>query len=75
MAITGPIWFEFLLAAVSAILLAIQLKTGRLDLVRAPDAYRKATRATDPGRYWTFVIGLLAVTLALFGEAIYWSLR
>lgn len=72
---TGPVWFEFLLAAVSALSLAVQLKTGRLDLHRAPDAYRKATRATDPGRYWAFILGLSVVTLALFGEAIYRSLR
>ncbi|MEG3148678.1 hypothetical protein U1769_02180 [Sphingomonas sp. ZT3P38] len=69
----GPIWFEFLLAAVSALSLAIQLKTGRLDLHRAPSAYREATRATDPGRYWAFVIGLSIVTTAMFGEAMYRS--
>jgi hypothetical protein len=69
----GPIWFEFLLAAVSALSVAIQLKTGRLDLHRAPAAYQEATRATDPGRYWAFVIGLSVVTTAMFGEAIYRS--
>jgi hypothetical protein len=67
----GPIWFEFLLAAACALSLAIQLKTGRLDLHGAPAAYRQATRATDPGRYWAFVVGLSIVTTAMIGEAIY----
>lgn len=69
----GPIWFEFLLAAIGAISIAVQLKTGRLDLHRAPDAYRQATRASDPGRYWAFVVGMSVVTIALFGEALYRS--
>jgi len=71
---TGPIWFEFLLAAICAISVAIQLKTGRLDLHRAPVAYRQATRASDPGRYWVFIVGLSVVTVAMLGEAIYRSL-
>lgn len=71
---TGPIWFEFLLATVCAVSIAIQLKTGRLDLHRAPAAYLRAARATDPGRYWAFVVGLSIVTVAMFGDAIYRSL-
>ena len=61
------------LAAVCAIIFAIQLKTGELGLHRAPEANRQATRATDPGRYWAFVVGLAVVTIAMFGEAIYRS--
>jgi hypothetical protein len=71
---TGPIWFEFLLATVSAALIAVQLKTGKLHLHRAPAAYMRATRATDPGRYWAFIVGGSIVTVAMFGEAIYRSL-
>ena len=71
---TGPIWFEFLLAAVGALSVAIQLKTGKLFLHRAPAAYRKATRASDPGRYWAFVVVVSVVTVAMFVEAIYRSL-
>ena len=70
---TGPIWFEFLLAAIGAVSVAIQVKTGRLDLHRAPAAYRQATRTSDPGRYWAFIVGVSIVTLAMFGEAIYRS--
>ena len=70
---TGPIWFEFLLATTCAASVVIQLTTGRLDLRRAPEAYRQATRASDPGRYWAFIVGLSVVTVAMFGEAIYRS--
>ncbi|WP_394998878.1 hypothetical protein [Sphingomonas sp.] len=70
----GPIWVEFLIAAASALLLAMQLKTGRLYLYRAPEAYRIATRHTDPGRFWAFNIGLSVVTIAIFAEALYRSL-
>jgi hypothetical protein len=70
---TGPIWFEFLLAAVGAASVAIQLRTGRLDLHRAPAAYRQAARTNDPGRYWAFIVGVSIVTLAMFVEAIYRS--
>jgi hypothetical protein len=71
---TGPIWFEFLLAAICAVSVAVQLNSGRLDLHRAPAAYRAATRASDPGRYWAFVVGMSIVTMALLGEATYRSL-
>lgn len=70
----GPIWFEFLLATVGAASIAIQLRTGKLDLHRAPAAYIRATRASDPGRYWAFIVGTSIVTVALFAEAIYRSL-
>jgi hypothetical protein len=69
----GQIWFEFLLATICAISVAMQLKTGRLDMHRAPAAYRQATRASDPGHYWAFIVGLSVVTVAIFGEAIYRS--
>ena len=71
---TGPIWLEFLVAGVSALLLAIQLETGELHLPRAPDGYRRATRATDPGRYWAFVAGLPLVTAVIFTQAVHRSL-
>jgi hypothetical protein len=34
----------------------------------------RATRASDPGRYWAFIVGTSIVTVALFAEAIYRSL-
>lgn len=71
---SGPIWFEFLLASVCAISVAVQLRTGRLDLHCAPVAYQKASRTSDPGRYWAFIVGTSIVTVALFGDAIYRSL-
>lgn len=69
----GPIWFEFMLAAICAASVAIQLKAGRLDLPNAPEAYRQATQSSDPGRYWAFIVGMSVVTAAMFGEAIYRS--
>ena len=69
----GPVWFEFVPAATCAVSVIIQLKTGRLGLHRAPAAYRQATRASDPGRYWAFIVGVSLVTVAMFGEAIYRS--
>lgn len=71
----GPIWLEFLLATASALLVVVQLKTGKLHLHRAPEAYKRATRVTDPGRYWAFVVGSSVVTLAMFGEALFRTLR
>jgi hypothetical protein len=70
---TGPIWFEYFMAGASAVTLFVQLITGKLYLNRAPEAYRRATRATDPGRYWAFIIGVTIVTMALLAEALYRS--
>lgn len=67
--------FELAMAGLMAVMIAVQLYTGRLHLDRAPEAYRHASRSTDPGRYWAFIVGTTIVVIAMTAEALFHLLR
>lgn len=56
--------FELVMALVLAIGIVGQLLSGTITLHRAPKAWRHVERATDPGRYWAFIIGTSIVMIA-----------
>jgi hypothetical protein len=56
--------FPWLIAALFAVGIAIQLRVGFIKLYKAPKEWRFVDRNEDPGRYWLFIV---AETIALIG--------
>ena len=51
----GPQWFPWVVAALLAVCIGIQLRVGFIKLYRAPKEWRFVDKDDDPGRYWLFI--------------------
>jgi len=67
----GPPIFPWVIGALVALGIAVQLHAGRIRLYMAPKAWQEVSKTEDPGRFWLFVaaetilmIGAVAVAIS-----------
>ena len=58
------------LAALLCVHIAVQLYAGRLNLYVAPLAWSEATKETDPGLFWAFLLAELISMVALLAQVV-----
>lgn len=52
---------ELFMAIILTVSIAVYLRAGKIRLYMAPEPWKEVSRADDPGRYWTFIVGLSVV--------------
>ena len=61
--------FYWSLPVLTAACIALQIRSGRLGLHRAPKEWLNVERESDPGRFWLFIVAEVFLVFILIGQA------